>query len=133
MIVEQAKEILPIMQAYAEGKTIQYFTDSGYWSDIRKSYNPSFDKDPSRYRVKPDPKIRPFHDAEECWKEMWKHHPFGWLRHDGMGSLLHIDYLNSGAISFNGDCIDTFDILFNKGYAFADGEPFGILEEEDEQ
>lgn len=29
------------------------------------------------YRIKPEPKYRPFKDAKECWQEMQKHQPFG--------------------------------------------------------
>lgn len=32
------------------------------------------------YRIKPEPKFRPFKDAEECWQEMLKHQPFGWVK-----------------------------------------------------
>lgn len=76
MTREEAKELLPIMQAYAEGKTIQ-FLDGGKWADV---YQTDFYQSPGKYRIKPEPKYRPFRTRRECWDEMLKHQPFGWLK-----------------------------------------------------
>ena len=110
-----AKELLPIIQAYAEGKTIQFFSMDKGWED--KEYL-SFTEEPYLYRVKPDPKYRPFKSVEECWGEMLKHQPFGWLK--SKTSL----QLNSYEISDFSD----WERRFN-GYTFADGTPYGIKEE----
>ena len=75
MTREEAKNLLPIIQAFAEGKTIQLFTN-GIWEGAE---NPSFEE-LSRYRIKPEPKYRPFKSQEECWTEMLKHQPFGWVK-----------------------------------------------------
>lgn len=56
MTREHAKQFLPIMQAYAEGKEIEYQSETG-WSSIAI---PGFRDDPSKYRVKPEPKHAPF-------------------------------------------------------------------------
>ena len=32
------------------------------------------------FRIKPEPKYRPFENAEECLAEMQKHQPFGWVK-----------------------------------------------------
>ena len=50
MIREQASEFLPIIKAFAEGKTIQYRIENG-WKDID---NPKFNDFPSKYRIKPE-------------------------------------------------------------------------------
>ena len=74
----QSKELLPIIQAYAEGKTIQSRCikgDTSLWYDEE---DPSFDND-FEYRIKPESKYRPFKDSEECWNEMLKHQPFGYV------------------------------------------------------
>lgn len=80
MTREEAKEMLPIIQAFAEGKEIE-FRSKGFdeeWKKVNEipglSYS-SFD-----YRVKSEPKYRPFKDADECWQEMLKHQPLGWYR-----------------------------------------------------
>ena len=73
---DDAKKLLPIIQAYVEGKNIQYEVDIDRWEDIE---NPSF-RSFIKYRIKPEPKYRPFETQEECWNEMLKHQPFGWVK-----------------------------------------------------
>ena len=77
MTIEETKERIAVMQAYADGKQIQYFEEcTRRWEDITA---PSWIRG-IPYRVKPEPKYRPFKDADECWQEMLKHQPFGWVR-----------------------------------------------------
>ena len=71
MTREEAKELLPIIQAFAEGKTIEIYDNRGWQDLIMKSIK--FDCKPSCYRIKPEPKYRPFKTKEECWNEMLKH------------------------------------------------------------
>ena len=111
---KNTKELLPIITAFAEGKEIQYF-HCGIWSDL---LSPKFDKEAYLYRVKPEPKYRPFKSVEECWNEMQKHQPFGWLK--SKTSL----QLNTYEISEYSD----WERRFNN-YTFADGTPYGIKEE----
>ena len=63
----QAKELLPIIQAFAEGKTIQYRRGDVDWVDVAPYSALSFSDDASKYRIKPKPKYCPFKDKEECW------------------------------------------------------------------
>ena len=113
---EDAKKLLPIMKAFSEGKKIQFFDDEK-WVDREIL---SFDSEPHRYRIKTEPKYRPFKSVEECWEEMQKHQPFGWV--------IDIKDKYYTPITIVGD-ITVFDYLF-KNKTFADGEPFGIKEEE---
>lgn len=111
---QQAKDLLPIIQAFAEGKTIQVQEDID-WCYLGN--NADFNLSPQRYRIKTEPKYRPFKDAEECWQEMLKHQPFGWVKTDeGYEQVWHV---NKG---------DDFNATF-KTCTFADGTPFGIKEE----
>ena len=57
----QAKELLPIIKAFSEGKDIETKTGSD-WISIE---NMSFAGNPDSYRIKLEPKFRPFKDAEE--------------------------------------------------------------------
>lgn len=134
MTKEEAKEFYPILQAYAEGKEIECMTkpgtisasipnewtemkEIGFWNDVE-------------YRIKPEPKYRPFKDAEECWKEMQKHHPFGWLKDKNDGHLTLITVVdNDKMMALNGRVgLDFLGMMNN--YVFADGTPFGVKVEE---
>ena len=117
MTREEAKELLPIIQAFAEGKTIQFRE-----RDIEE---PSFDGCINEYRIKPEPKYRPFKTREECWKEMLKHQPFGWIKSNG-NDLYSIASINcEGITTF---AYYRFLESFEK-FTFIDGTPFGIKEE----
>lgn len=131
MTREEAKEWLPIIQAWAEGKTIQYQINPGSrWSDIINDLYTS--NPPSNYRIKPQPKYRPFKTKEECWTEMLKHQPFGWICNKFNDYLnIYIVY-NSNVdygvrVSGHPSSIN-YEHMF-KDYKFADGTPFGIKED----
>lgn len=134
----QAKEFYPILQAFAEGRVIECRTkpsaikgkdipndwtemkDITYWSNIE-------------YRIKPDSKAkakyRPFKNIEECWAEMKKHQPFGWIKskEDGSRSLITL-IISEENIDIN--CIGGFNSdKIMKRFTFDDGAVFGILEE----
>ena len=136
----QAKEFYPILQAFAEGRVIECRTkpsaikgkdipndwtemkDITYWSNIE-------------YRIKsdsqPKAKYRPFVNTEECWQEMLKHQPFGWVKNNNL--YRNILETSDGAIllpSFPGEM---FVFSFNEAkekFTFADGTPFGVKVEE---
>ena len=124
----QAKQLLPIIQAYAEGKAIESRCikgDTSLWYDDK---DPSFDDD-FEYRIKPEPKYRPFKDAEECWAEMLKHHPFGWVKDKETPKFLVCKALgNLFFIGIEDKPYNYKEVL--RDYTFADGTPFGIKEEE---
>lgn len=131
----QAKEFYPILQAFAEGKAIECRTkpsvlskswqgmndwteikEIGYWDNIE-------------YRVKPEPKYRPFKDAEECWTEMQKHQPFGWVKTGEsirrLITLVDVDRIQIGNQNLNWTYAQVF-----KAFIFMDGQPFGVKVEE---
>ena len=125
MTREQAKELLPLIQGYAEGKTIQFLKIDGTWRDMTE---PNFSSPANYYRIKPEPKYRPFKNTEECWDEMQKHQPFGWLSNGEL--LFNIISIGAGITIHN--CISNCGYSFKSAVSltFADGTPFGILEEE---
>ena len=117
-------KVMPILQALAEDKTIQFLALVNEWVDINSDEDgillETLINNPQAFRVKPELKYRPFKDAGECWQEMQKHKPIGWTKLIG-----EIEY------SFITD-VDN-DINYSeaiKEYTFADGTPFGIKEEE---
>ena len=134
MTREEAKELLPIIQAFAEGKVIQSKCAKGsnIWYD---DDNFTFGDD-MEYRIKPEPKYRPFKNADECWQEMLKHQPFGWTKKTcGHCNFLHIMELYSTGIVINmvdnfgcfKNLLETYGLAFAE-ITFADGTPFGVKE-----
>ena len=121
----QAKDLLPIIQAFAEGKCVETKTGSG-WISIE---NMSFAGNPDNYRIKPEPKYRPFANAEECLAEMKKHQLFGWVKIEDL--YRNIANVTSCSITFaDNEARDVeYEQVF-KNYTFADGTPFGVKEEE---
>ena len=129
----QAKEFYPVLKAFAEGRVIECRTkpsfiegtdvpndwtemkDIEYWSNIE-------------YRIKSDSKaeakFRPFDTAEECWQELLKHEPFGWVKDTEAN-----EYLNVYCISNSASSIDLFGRMF-KRCIFIDGSPYGVKLEE---
>ena len=126
MTREEIKKMLPILQAFANGKTIESRCikgDKSLWYD---DDDPSFDND-LEYRIKPEPRYRPFKDAEECWEEMQKHQPFGWVNYNGYRA--NIAAVMGSAITFvNNKGYTLFFQQAFEGCTFIDKQPFGIKE-----
>ena len=128
MTREEAKELLPIIKAFADGKKVEFFNEVREWED---SEYLEFSRERKRYRIKPEPKYRPFKNKEECWNEMLKHQPFGWVKHKETEDFSNISniYKSAGiAKVFLVNCAYTFPSLLNE-FTFIDGTPFGIKEE----
>ena len=123
MTREEAKELLPIIQAFTEDKVIEIFDDEIGW--VEKE-NPKFNLNPEFYRIKP--KYRPFKTHGECWNEMLKHQPFGWVRSKKCEALLwNVTSINKDDITIICDYYK-FHRAF-ECFEFTDGTPFGIKEE----
>lgn len=146
---KEAAELLPIIKAFSEGKVIQVKQTSGEWISLSHI---SFDSDTKNYRTKPEPKYRPFKDAEECWAEMQKHEPFGWVKaipnkeykakyypnsKDDINLYYQVQKVAPGYIKYDdiddyceiGEQDKSYEDVF-KVITFADGTQFGILEDE---
>ena len=122
---EKAKEMLPVIQAFAEGKAIQFRTKNRPWFDLLD--NKLVICELFEYRIKPQPKYRPFKSPEECWNEMHKHPDFGWVKYKDSKSMYHIRVIGHGYILIDGADLSFFE-AFDK-CEFFDGTPFGIMEE----
>lgn len=126
MTREEAEVLLPIIQAYAEGKAIESRCikgDKSLWYDDE---DPSFDND-FEYRLKSEPRYRPFRNAEECWEEMQKHQSFGWVNYNGYRA--NIAAVMSSAITFVNN--KGYTLFFQQAFeecTFIDKQPFGIKE-----
>ena len=114
------------MQAFVEGKTIQRYDDKkDDWYDISPNANIDFCYD---YRIKPEPKYRPFKTKEECWNEMHKHPDFGWLVNINTKNLHHVSAICHDGLRLDDNTSLSFTAAFSY-YEFPDGSTFGLLEE----
>ena len=124
MTREEAKELLPIIQAWVEGKTLEYYNDDiGEWQVTTKAIFIN----PNKYRIKPESKYRPFKSQEECWNEMHKHPDFGWVAAQDSKVIYHINIVGDGYIHIDGSSV-IFSTAHSE-YEFLDGTPFGVMEE----
>lgn len=129
----EAKILVPIISAYAEGRILQY-KEKEEWRDIEDSEGLSINtiiNEAENYRIKPEVKYRPFTNAEECWAEMQKHQPFGWIKcKEGYFSVVYVNDEYAGL----GDKYDSSILLASKNSytdnTFVDGTPFGMKVEE---
>ncbi len=132
MTREHIKQMLPYIQAFADGKTIQkhfHYADDDEWVD---DPNPDFNPTNYLWRIKPEPKYRPFKSKEECWAEMQKHTPFGWVYDPCSDSICQLQIIDFDSVCL-GDFKDNsicfaFDRAFEE-LKFMDGTSFGIKEE----
>lgn len=138
----QAKEFYPILQAFAEGKTIETrrkpttdnngVTKDGWfefndWTEMKElEYWVNVE-----YRIKLEPKYRPFNNAEECWAEMQKHQPFGWIKcKEGYFNIVYVDDYYVGLADKDNSSILLASKNSYQDNTFADGTPFGVKVEE---
>ena len=126
MTREEIKRRAELYSALAEGKSVQVQGIDGSWVDVDIDKLNYFIETPI-FRIKPEPKYRPFESQEECWNEMLKHQPFGWIKYKNSKSKYHIHVLGYGYILINGADL-SFSEAFD-GCKFHDGTPFGIKEE----
>lgn len=83
----------------------------------------------SKYPIKPEPKYRPFKNAEECWAEMQKHQPFGWIKcKEGYFNIVCVNDYYVGLADKDSSSILLASKNSYQDNAFADGIPFGIKE-----
>ena len=133
----QAKEFYPILQAFAEGKVIETRTDPNVvgkgledmndWTEMNEIEH----WNNIQYRVKPEPTYRPFKDAKECWQEMLKHQPVGFMKFKDTecGYYMLTSVAAGVGVGIN-DSLFSYERIFND-YTFSDGTPFGVKVEEE--
>ena len=131
---EEIKRRAELYSALAEGKTIQILNMEGNWVDVEvKKLN--YIPETLKFRIKPEPKYRPFKNQEECWNEMNKHQPFSFVVNKDSVDYFSIcrvfkDEKGISRITFISNPYSGWDmeIVFDR-FNFADGTPFGIKEE----
>ena len=124
---EEVKSVMNIIQAFADGKTIQAIDpyDDEWCNQTKLNFEALFE---GQYRIKPEPKYRPFANAEECWQEMLNHHPFGWVKSTLFKDFALVKRVTTLYVEINRDIIDYKDAL--EKFTFADDNNFGVKVEE---
>lgn len=120
---ERARELLPIIQVFAEGKPIQYRGDSSeVWKDVE---SPSWSAG-CTYRIKPEPKLRPL-NAEEMIALVGKR-----IRNKNTGNVYLVDGFIQSQVAVTFGPHETWcyanGLLGNYVHAEKDndGQPIGI-------
>ena len=123
---EEVKSVMNIIQAFADGKTIQAIDpyDDEWCNQTKLNFEALFE---GQYRIKPEQKYRPFANAEECFAEMQKHQPFAWVKEKHSDRYNLITEVNGLSIKVKEGCLFTDSVKY---YTFADGTPFGVKVEE---
>lgn len=130
MTREEVKKVLPIIEAFAEGKQIEIKSKvkDADWYTLEIDDIPYIDFNKCDLRIKPETKYRPFKDVEECWHEMQKHQPFGWTKSILEKRFYFISKIDDTGCFFSNEDNVSFRNLFASDM-FADGTPFGMKDE----
>lgn len=121
MTRDRVKEILPIMQAFAEGKVIQCRNKEAIdfrWRDID---TPSW-IDNLVYRIKPEPHYIPFtYEDHKLFKDKW-------IKHKKYNNTLNRVVRIGNSVIYTPDYPVSYETLLSD-YVFEDGTPCGKLVE----
>ena len=120
----------PFLFIYSDGH-ISHSNDMDYFSEHQ---NREISADEILSLEITEPSYRPFKDVEECWQEMLKHEPCGWLQSKESGTYANIAFLatnyNKSYIVWFANEKESVSLSYVYDiYKFADGTPFGIKEE----
>lgn len=137
MTREEAKKMLPFIQAFSEGKVIECRTrpNAIKGTDVPNDWTEMKEIEywnNTEYRIKQqsEAKFRPFNTEEECWQEIKKHEPF--IKYKVIESskdvYLIIQRIKTDGIETDVERLD-FETAF-EWFTFADGLPFGVKVEE---
>ena len=127
---KEAKDLLPIIKAFSEGKEIEglYKGTKSPWFGIKDmDFNEGI-----IFRIKPEPTYRPFKDGDECWETV-QNEGFDWVKIKGDPTNLSVGIaeVNESNVVLSGSLSEEplgYEEAFEK-LTFVDGTPFGIKEE----
>lgn len=116
MTKEKAKELLPIIEAFANGKEVEYF--NGYeWTTTW--HDTDFSDNSINYRIKSEQKLVPFTFEDDAENIIGKA-----IRSKSKDVILLIQVVNNKNVMLHGfDTISFYCLLQN--WEFLDGSPCG--------
>lgn len=107
---EEALRMSRILEAYAEGKVLQWLDEDSNWEDCDPEKEIEF-LDFDRYRVKPDINVRPYRTKDEFIMDLWFHGPNLLDRRGDWYGHPSWDDDNTNHIIVNGKVM-SWDVLF---------------------
>lgn len=131
---EDAKKLLPIIQAYAEGKKIQVKFPDDSWHDAVIPID--FDCEPDKYRIKPEEAYRPYKDCDEMIEDFKKRFnvavpdyamPLIWVESNNDKQFI-TEFNYKSYIYINSIWYSLGDLF--KYFTYLDGSPCGVKENE---
>ena len=117
-------EQIAVLQAYKEGKTIQWYNETKEeWDDATEdALKPLLE-----FRIKPEPKLRPYKNMRECLKDLIQHGPYI-LCKDDRELCYVVVAIDDYGIAYGQVLKDDFGYMM-RNYNWKDGSPCGIEEE----
>lgn len=126
---ENAKELLPIIRAFAEGKEIQFY-GGGRWRDLGLT-TMVFKAPPDCYRIKPESKYRPFTFEEflDGYEQHYSRRLVTFAGADNKTSRFTVVTVRWDGVKLSNDTWQTWKELLDM-FVWHDGTPIGIRTDE---
>ncbi|TXH42678.1 MAG: hypothetical protein E6Q97_35285 [Desulfurellales bacterium] len=119
---KRCQELLPVIQAGAEGKVIQFKSSCGKWIDKLEDKFCGF-HETDIYRIKPEPHYRPFTPEEAIQHVMRR------VRNKHSGNCRTVSWIGKTDVLLCSQNSLSFAALL-EFYEFDDGSPCGVLVED---
>lgn len=113
------------MQAFVDGKEIECSCplDGRGWET---EDDPVWEFGDCYYRIKREPRYRPYANAEECFEDVKMHG--GWVKMKGVGFMSFISAISCNGVDYVCDNSETFNELLERNVWADDGSPCGVKE-----
>lgn len=139
MTTEKSKHLSEVLKAYSEGKTIEYRVWNPYgvwcewteWSGSSAFNQATNDGQPIEYRIKPEPALRPYANAQEFLKASKEHGPY--LIPEKSNTYVLPSKISQGGLGYVQEYNQMCWAQVFKFYKWQDGTPCGIEECEEKQ
>lgn len=115
-------EMCAVMQAFKEGKTIEFKDNRSVGNEWKRGVKPTWDWNYFDYRVKPEPKYVPYDSVTEVEKDKW-------IMRKGSNIIDKITSIDREDNTVYYGVWEDLQHLFEK-YTYEDGTPCGKLVEE---
>lgn len=119
--------MVSVMQAHSEGKAIEWKSISASDACWEVDAKPYWDWLNFDYRVKPEPKYRPYKDDKEFLKGLKEHGLYMTWKEGGFMFIPHIVKKDGINFSAGGTLYPWKDVVIL--HCWQDGSPCGVLEE----